>query len=63
MTRATTRLTLLTAAKRTLRGEATECSPSPFLSSLDPAVLERRSGSASGRRARARARAQQTTLF
>ena len=31
MTRATTRLTLFTAAKRTLRGEVTECSPSPFL--------------------------------
>ena len=31
MTRATTRLTLLTAAKRTLRGELTECAPSPFL--------------------------------
>ena len=63
MTRATTRLTLLTAAKRTLRGEVTECSPSPFLSSLDPAVLDRRGGSASGQRARRRDRAQQTTLF
>jgi superfamily I DNA/RNA helicase len=63
MTRATTRLTLLTAAKRTLRGEVTECSPSPFLSSLDPALLDRRGGSASGQRARRRERAQQTTLF
>ena len=40
MTRATTRLTLLTAAKRTLRGELTECAPSPFLSSVDPALLD-----------------------
>ena len=62
MTRATTRLTLLTAAKRTLRGEVTECSPSPFLSSLDPAVLDRRGG-APGQRARRRDRDQQTTLF
>ncbi|HEY7274796.1 MAG TPA: UvrD-helicase domain-containing protein, partial [Trebonia sp.] len=31
MTRATTRLELFTAAKRTLRGELTECVPSPFL--------------------------------
>ncbi len=63
MTRATTRLTLLTAAERTLRGEVSECSPSPFLSSLDPAVLDRRGGSASGQRTRRRDRAQQTMLF
>jgi len=63
MTRATTRLTLLTAAKRTLRGEVTECSPSPFLSSIDPALLERRDSGASGQRGRRRDRAQQTTLF
>ncbi|HVT68765.1 MAG TPA: ATP-dependent helicase, partial [Trebonia sp.] len=67
MTRATTRLTLLTAAKRTLRGELTECSPTPFLSSVDPALLDRRTGTAAGRgpgqgRAR-RGRAQQATLF
>ena len=62
MTRATTRLTLLTAAKRTLRGEVTECSPSPFLSSIDPALLDR-GGKAPGARARRRPRAQQTTLF
>jgi len=62
MTRATTRLTLLTAAKRTLRGEVTECSPSPFLSSIDPSLLDRRGG-ASGGRASRRARAQQPTLF
>ena len=63
MTRATTRLTLLTAAKRTLRGEVTECSPSPFLSSIDPALLDRRDGGAPGQRTRRRDRAQQTTLF
>jgi DNA helicase II / ATP-dependent DNA helicase PcrA len=64
MTRATTRLTLLTAAKRMMRGEVTECSPSPFMSSIDPALLDRPDGSASGQRARRRGRAaQQTTLF
>jgi DNA helicase II / ATP-dependent DNA helicase PcrA len=63
MTRATTRLTLLTAAKRMMRGEVTACSPSPFLSSIDPALLDRRDGGGSGRRARRRERAQQTTLF
>jgi DNA helicase-2/ATP-dependent DNA helicase PcrA len=62
MTRATTRLTLLTAAKRTLRGEVTEYSPSPFLSSIDLTLLDRRGG-ASGPRARRRDRPQQTTLF
>ncbi|HEX4088007.1 MAG TPA: UvrD-helicase domain-containing protein [Trebonia sp.] len=64
MTRATTRLTLLTAAKRMMRGEVTECSPSPFLSSIDPALLDRRDGGAAGQRAGRRERAvQQTTLF
>jgi DNA helicase II / ATP-dependent DNA helicase PcrA len=62
MTRATTRLTLLTATKRTLRGEATECSPSPFLSSIDSALLERRGGE-SATRTRRRERPQQPTLF
>jgi len=62
MTRATTRLTLYTAAKRTLRGEVTECSPSPFLASIDPALLDRRGGEAAGRNRR-KTRAQQTTLF
>ena len=62
MTRATTRLTLYTAAKRTLRGELTACSPSPFLSSIEPALLDRPGGEAQGR-TRRRARVQQTTLF
>jgi DNA helicase II / ATP-dependent DNA helicase PcrA len=63
MTRATTRLTLLTAAKRMMRGAVTECSPSPFLSSIDPALLDRRDAGASGQRGRRRDRAQQTALF
>jgi DNA helicase II / ATP-dependent DNA helicase PcrA len=62
MTRATTRLTLFTAAKRTLRGEFTECSPSPFLSSIEPALLDRRGGESQAR-TRRKARDQQTTLF
>jgi len=62
MTRATTRLTLLTAAKRTLRGELTECAPSPFLSSVDPALLDRRGGDAA-ERGRRRPRIQQPALF
>jgi len=62
MTRATTRLTLYTAAKRTLRGEVTACSPSPFLASVDQALLDRRGGDSPGR-GRRKARVQQTTLF
>jgi superfamily I DNA/RNA helicase len=62
MTRATTRLTLFTAAKRTLRGEVTECSPSPFLSSIEPALLDRRGGEARDR-ARRKPRVHQEALF
>jgi superfamily I DNA/RNA helicase len=62
MTRATTRLTLFTAAKRTLRGQVTECSPSPFLSSIEPALLDRRGGEAQGR-ARRKPRVHQEALF
>ena len=62
MTRATTQLTLLTAAKRTLRGEITECLPSPFLSSVDQSLLDRRGGAAAGR-TRRRPRDQQAALF
>jgi len=63
MTRATTRLTLLTAAKRTLRGELTECVPSPFLSSVDPALFDRRGGDAAGRGRRRPRVVQQAALF
>ena len=63
MTRATTRLTLLTAAKRMMRGEVTECSPSPFVSSIDSALLDHSGDGASGQRARRRDRARQATLF
>jgi superfamily I DNA/RNA helicase len=62
MTRATTRLTLFTAAKRTLRGEVTPCSPSPFLSSIEPVLLDRSGGEAQGR-ARRKPRVQQEALF
>jgi len=61
MTRATTRLTLLTAAKRTLRGEVTQCAPSPFLSSVEPALIDHRGGDSA--RARRRAPVRQATLF
>jgi DNA helicase II / ATP-dependent DNA helicase PcrA len=61
MTRATTRLTLLTAAKRTLRGELTECTPSPFLASVDQSLFDRRGETAA--RSRRRAKDQQTALF
>jgi hypothetical protein len=62
MTRATTRLTRPTAAKRTLRGELTECTPSPFLSSIDLALLDRR-GTAERTGPRRRPTTEQTTLF
>jgi DNA helicase-2/ATP-dependent DNA helicase PcrA len=62
MTRATTRLTLFTAAKRALRGELTECSPSPFLASIDQALLDRRGGEGQGR-ARRKPRVHQEALF
>jgi len=62
MTRATTRLTLFTAAKRALRGEVTECSPSPFLASIDQALLDRRGGEGQGR-ARRKPRVHQEALF
>ena len=62
MTRATTRLTLLTAAHRTLRGEPARTAPSPFLASVDPALLDR-GGAAPAARPRRRPRDQQTALF
>jgi DNA helicase-2/ATP-dependent DNA helicase PcrA len=62
MTRATTRLALYTAAKRTLRGETRPCAPSPFLSCVDQALIDQRGGDGQAR-ARRRPRAQQPTLF
>jgi DNA helicase II / ATP-dependent DNA helicase PcrA len=62
MTRATTRLTLYTATKRLMRGELTECSPSPFLSSIDSTLLDRRGGNSPARSLR-KPRDQQPTLF
>jgi DNA helicase-2/ATP-dependent DNA helicase PcrA len=66
MTRATTRLVLLTAGERSIRGTMTACSPSPFLASVDPALLDHRGpGSAQARAARRgkAQRTQQATLF
>ena len=62
MTRATTRLVLLTAAERSIRGTTARCSPSPFLASVDPALLDRRDGAAGGR-ARRRDAEHQVRLF
>jgi DNA helicase-2/ATP-dependent DNA helicase PcrA len=63
MTRATTRLVLLTAAERPIRGTVTRCAPSPFLASVDPSLLDRGSGSAAGGRAWRRDTPRQDTLF
>ncbi|HWG01521.1 MAG TPA: hypothetical protein VG164_06710 [Trebonia sp.] len=63
MTRATTKLTLLTAARRTIRGTAADCSPSPFLGSIDPALLDRRGGGPPAARARRRDDNQQLRLI
>jgi superfamily I DNA/RNA helicase len=62
MTRATTRLVLLTTAERSIHGTTARCSPSPFLASVDPALLDRVGNAAGGRAAR-RDRAQQSRLF
>jgi len=62
MTRATTRLVLLSAAQRSIRGAVTPCTPSPFLSSVDPALLDSVSGPGAGR-ARRPDKAQQPRLF
>ncbi len=63
MTRATTRLVLVSAAQRSIRGTMTACAPSPFLSSVDPALLDRAGGAAAAGRARRRDQAQQARLF
>jgi DNA helicase II / ATP-dependent DNA helicase PcrA len=62
MTRATTRLVLLTARKRSVRGTIAKCSPSPFLASVDPALLDRRGGTPNAARTR-RDKPQQVRLF
>ena len=64
MTRATTRLVLLTAAERSIRGSLTKCAPSPFLASVDPSLLDRGTGSsAAGGGTRRRDTPRQDTLF
>src|SRR5262249_44786225 len=65
MTRATTRLVLLTAARRSVRGLVTECVPSPFLASVDPSLVDRGEEAAGAGRARRRDRPQlrQASLF
>jgi superfamily I DNA/RNA helicase len=62
MTRATTRLVLMTAAERSIHGTLTGCSPSPFLASVEPGLLDRRGGDQDGPAAR-RDKAQQARLF
>jgi superfamily I DNA/RNA helicase len=63
MTRATTRLVLLTAAERSIHGAVTKCPPSPFLASVDPALLDRVGGAQAPGRAHRRDKAQQARLF
>jgi superfamily I DNA/RNA helicase/PHP family Zn ribbon phosphoesterase len=65
MTRATAKLTLLTAARRTIRGQTRDCVPSPFLAPVDPALLDRRGGGApvAGRTRRRGDHDEQFTLF
>lgn len=64
MTRATAKLTLLTAARRTIRGQANDRVPSPFLASIDPALLDYRGGGAApARRAGRHGIDRQCTLF
>jgi superfamily I DNA/RNA helicase len=65
MTRATTKLVLLTAGRRTVFGETRDCSPSPFLASIDSALLERpgKGGGAGAKRAKRRTQDQQLTLL
>jgi DNA helicase II / ATP-dependent DNA helicase PcrA len=64
MTRATTRLVLLTAAERAIRGTMTKTAPSPFLASVDASLLDRGEGAAgAGPRARRRDTPHQARLF
>jgi superfamily I DNA/RNA helicase len=61
MTRATTRLILTGAAKRTFRGETGDAAPSPFLSSIDRSLLD--TGGDQGTRRKRKPAAQQLTLL
>jgi DNA helicase-2/ATP-dependent DNA helicase PcrA len=64
MTRATTRLALLTAAERPIRGTVTKTAPSPFLASVDASLLDRGEGAGgAGTRARRRDMPHQARLF
>jgi hypothetical protein len=63
MTRATTRLVLLTAAERSIHGTVTKSPPSPFLASVDPALLDRAGDAQAPGHARSRDKAQQARLF
>jgi superfamily I DNA/RNA helicase len=64
MTRATTRLVLLTAAERAIRGTVTKTAPSPFLASVDASLLDRGEGAAgAGPRTRRRDTPHQARLF
>jgi superfamily I DNA/RNA helicase len=64
MTRATTRLVLLTAAERPIRGTVTKAAPSPFLASVDASLLDRGEGAGGAvTRARRRDTSQQARLF
>ena len=64
MTRATTRLVLLNAAERQIRGTVSKTAPSPFLASVDAALLDRDGGApGAGARARRRDKPQQPRLF
>jgi superfamily I DNA/RNA helicase len=64
MTRATTRLVLLTAAERPIRGTVTKAAPSPFLASVDASLLDRGEGAGgAGARARRRDMPHQARLF
>ena len=61
MTRATTRLILTGAARRVFRGQTRDAAPSPFLSSIDRALLDTAGDSAQTRKRKPAA--QQLTLL
>src|SRR5262249_1283284 len=63
MTRATTRLVLLTAAERSIRGTVTRCPPPPCPPPVAPPRPPRPGGPGGPRRAHRRDKAQQARLF